>query len=418
MIGRLLLIGKLAAKDWLVFLADRKSAALAFVVPILLASVFGLVFYQSGQRLHEVKLNLLVVNEDPHPLTARLVQELLQHTRLNAQQTDRASAEAAVAEAGQVALVIPAGFAESVRGRPLRASDGEEAASDETLTNPAHPEPSLRDRPCVGLLFHPLSNIEAQWAEGVFTEVVMRGLAQELLAPVLTMLGKPKLERPFEVRRLATTQHDCGQFDALSHSFCGMALQYLLFWGMESGLTLLRERQRGLWQRLRATPTPLSALILGKVLATASIALMQMCVVFAFGHVVFGVRVTGSWAALLLLACVVSLLAAAIGLVVATVGGTEGRARSLCIFTILSLAMLSGLWLPGFLMPAWTQSLADCLPTTWAMRAMEGLTWQQAAPADVARQLLVVGAFVIGLLALASWRLMRMEGREQRGMSI
>jgi len=424
MIGQVLLVTQLVVKDWQVFLADRKSAVLALLVPVLLASVFGLVFYQSGQRLHEVKLNLLIVNDDPHPLTARFVQELLHHARLNARLTDRAGAEAAVAEAGSVALVIPAGFAEAVRGRPLRAIEGEETASDEALANSPRPKPDRPDRPAppdrpsVGLLFHPLSNIEAQWAEGVFTEVVMRGLAQEMLAPFLSMLGKPKLERPFEMQRLATPQHNCGQFDALSHSFCGMALQYLLFWGMESGLLLLRERQRGLWQRLRATPTPLNALILGKVLATASIALVQLSIVFAFGHVVFGVQVTGSWAALVLLACVVSLLASAIGLAVATLGGTEGRARSLCILTILSLAMLGGLWLPGFLMPAWTQTVAQGLPTTWAMRAMEGLTWQRAADAEVARQLIVVSAFVVGLLALSSWRLVRMEGRERRGMSI
>jgi ABC-2 type transport system permease protein len=423
MIGQVLLVTQLVVKDWQVFLADRKSAVLALLVPVLLASVFGLVFYQSGQRLHEVKLNLLIVNDDPHPLTARLVQELLHHARLNAQLTDRAGAEAAVAEAGPVALVIPAGFAEAVRGRPLRAIEGEETASDEALANSPRPKPDRPardqpDRPSVGLLFHPLSNIEAQWAEGVFTEVVMRGLAQEMLAPLLSMLGKPKLERPFEMRRLTTPQHNCGHFDALSHSFCGMALQYLLFWGMESGLLLLRERQRGLWQRLRATPTPLNALILGKVLATASIALVQLSIVFAFGHVVFGVQVTGCWAALVLLACVVSLLASAIGLAVATLGGTEGRARSLCILTILSLAMLGGLWLPGFLMPAWTQTVAQGLPTTWAMRAMEGLTWQRAADAEVARQLVVVSAFVVGLLALSSWRLVRMEGRERRGMSI
>ena len=53
-------------------------------------------------------------------------------------------------------------------------------------------------------------------------------------------------------------------FNSYTHSFSGMTLQYLLFWGMESGLLLLRERQRGVWLRVRAAPVPLHAILLGK----------------------------------------------------------------------------------------------------------------------------------------------------------
>ena len=108
-----------------------------------------------------------------------------------------------------------------------------------------------------------------------------------------------------------------------------MTLQYLLFWGMESGLLLLRERQRSLWQRLRAAPVPLWAVLLGKATSTASIALLQVLVTFAFGAVVFGVSVGGSWVGFALLAVGISAFSAATGLLVAAVGGTEGgRAAS------------------------------------------------------------------------------------------
>src|SRR5213078_1852815 len=101
---------------------------------------------------------------------------------------------------------------------------------------------------------------------------------------------------------------------AYSHSFCGMTLQYLLFWGMDSGLLLLRERRQGIWRRLRAAPvTPLS-LLTGKALATALVALAQIAVTFGVGAAFFGVRLTGSWAGFVAVALAAALLSAATGL--------------------------------------------------------------------------------------------------------
>ena len=94
---------------------------------------------------------------------------------------------------------------------------------------------------------------------------------------------------PFQVEAATVSPHAAAQFNSYSHSFCGMTLQYLLFWGMESGLLLLRERQRGVWTRVRAAPVPLSCVIAGKALATAAIALLQVLVTFGFGYVAFGV---------------------------------------------------------------------------------------------------------------------------------
>src|SRR5256885_16494760 len=91
------------------------------------------------------------------------------------------------------------------------------------------------------------------------------------------------------------------KFNSYSHAFCGMTLQYLLFWGMESGLLFLRERQRGVWVRMRAAPVPLGCVLAAKALATAAIAMLQVLVTFAFGYFAFGVTVGGSFTGFVLL---------------------------------------------------------------------------------------------------------------------
>src|SRR5439155_24172474 len=141
-------------------------------------------------------------------------------------------------------------------------------------------------RPVIRLHHAPRAHLESRWAEGIVTEVVLRELARSYLAP----LGKEvPLDHPFVVERHTESAGGALSVNAYSHSFCGMTLQYLLFWGMDSGLLLLRQRRLGIWRRLRTAPVTQSTLLAGKALATAMIALALMAVTLGFGAVVFQV---------------------------------------------------------------------------------------------------------------------------------
>lgn len=392
--GRLALLIHLVVKDWRLFLADRRAAALAFAVPVALASVFGMIFERPAARMGAVRLPLLVVVEDGDPFTRRVVADLLANEHVEAVECDRATAERRVAnrECG-VALILPAGF-----GR---------------LTGVTINEPF--ERPNVELIHHPLSALEGQWAEAALTEAVMRRLVRERLTAM--MPGEAvQLNRPFAVGRQAVPAEANRAFNAYSHSFCGMTVQYLLFWGMDGGLGLLRERQRGIWRRTRAAPVSLALLLLAKALSVAGVALMQVLVTFGFGHLAFGVSVTGSVAGFVGLVLAVSLLAAATGLLVAAVGGTEARARNLCIVVILAASLLGGLWLPSFLLPGWVQELGRWLPTSWAMRGLDGVTWQGMGGRDALTCAVAVAGFGLVFLAAATARLAGSEARRRRGV--
>jgi ABC-2 type transport system permease protein len=391
---KLALILTLAAKDWRLFLADRRAAVLCFAVPIVLASAFGIVFNRGAGHSGAPRLPLLVVAEDGGPFMKQVVADLLASPRVEAEAVSAADAEARVADRRPgVAVVFPKGFEQLATWKPGQPGD----------------------RPRVRIRHHPLAESEGQWADGVVTEVVMRRLARDRLGP---WVGDDKaVSLPFAVEAAAVTGSGAAAFNPYTHSFSGMTLQYLLFWGMESGLLLLRERQRSLWQRVRAAPVPLWAVLLGKAVSTASIAFLQVLATFAFGAVVFGVSVGGSWVGFALLAVGVSALSAATGLLVAAVGGTEARARSVCILVILGVSMLGGLWLPSFVLPEWARDLALSLPTTWAMRGLDGVTWQGRGLSAVLPNVSMVAAFTAVFLAVAVARLISSEARRRRGLA-
>ena len=344
------LLWVLASKDIQLFLVDKKAAALCFLVPIILASGFGYVFSKPLQN-EDLKLPLLIIREDNSPLAIKLADALLKSTKLEAAPASREEALRKIERrSARIALIIPKDFASQI---------------------------ALKKKvPAIEILHHPSSSLESKWAEGIFTEIAFREAAPELLGFWLPGASSLKLERPFEVKKEPfPTGMDISR-QAYSHSFSGMTMQYLLFWGMDCGLLLLRERRQGIWKRLKAAPIPIPTLLGGKIIATALIALTQILFTFSFGSLVFGVTINGSILGFLIMAIATALLSAATGLLVAAVGGTENRARSMAILLILSLSILGGLWLPSFMLPLWVQNFSLLLPTTWMIKGFEGVIWQ------------------------------------------
>gem|GEM_PF-214639 len=382
----------LASKDIQLFLVDKKAAALCFLVPIILASGFGYVFSKPLQN-EDLKLPLLIVREDNSPLAIKLADALLKSTKLEAAPASREEALRKIERrSARIALIIPKDFASQIALK-------KKVPAIEILH---HPSSSLESKcqialkkkvPAIEILHHPSSSLESKWAEGIFTEIAFREAAPELLGFWLPGASSLKLERPFEVKKEPfPTGMDISR-QAYSHSFSGMTMQYLLFWGMDCGLLLLRERRQGIWKRLKAAPIPLPTLLGGKIIATALIALTQILFTFSFGSLVFGVAINGSILGFLIMAIATALLSAATGLLIAAVGGTENRARSMAILSILSLSILGGLWLPSFMLPLYVQNFSLLLPTTWMIKGFEGVIWQGMGLVDASYCALVTLLF-------------------------
>jgi ABC-2 type transport system permease protein len=149
--------------------------------------------------------------------------------------------------------------------------------------------------------------------------------------------------------------------------------------------------------------------------ATCWIALLQVLVTFGFGYLAFGVSIQGSVIGFLLLAFAACTLAAATGLLVAAIGGTESRARSVSILVILGVSMVGGLWMPSFVLPHWLREVSLSLPTAWAMRGFGAVTWQGQGLWQVLPCVLAVAAFAAVFLAVAVIGIKRSETRLREG---
>jgi ABC-2 type transport system permease protein len=211
---------------------------------------------------------------------------------------------------------------------------------------------------------------------------------------------------PYTTREEAVTARRNAQYNGYAHAFAGMVVQFVLFLGIDVGIGLLQQRQRGLWKRFRAAPLSRGTLLGSRAASAAILAFLVVQVNFLFARLIFGVRVEGSMLGFLGVSAAFALMTAGFGMLVATIGKTPEATRGLSIFATLIVVMLGGAWIPMFLFPQWLQKVTVVVPTRWAMEGLEAMTWRglglEAAAAPIA--VLLLFAAVFGGLAVARFR--------------
>jgi ABC-2 type transport system permease protein len=214
------------------------------------------------------------------------------------------------------------------------------------------------------------------------------------------------MNTPYRIRQEAVTARTGVSYNGYAHSFGGMSVQFILFMGIDVGIGLLLQRQRGLWKRLRAAPLSRGLLLGSRALSAAITSMLILFVVFGFTRVVFSVRIEGSIAGFLGVCVAFSLMTAAFGLLIAALGKTPDATRGLSAFVTIIMVMLGGAWVPTFIFPRWLQKLTILIPTRWAMDGFDDTTWRglgfSSAIAPIA--VLLASAAIFGGLAIARFR--------------
>ena len=211
---------------------------------------------------------------------------------------------------------------------------------------------------------------------------------------------------PYTTREEAVTARQNIQYNGYAHAFAGMVVQFVLFLGIDVGIGLLQQRQRGLWKRFRAAPLSRGVLLGSRAVSAAILAFLVVQVNFLFARLIFGVRVEGSMVGFLGVSAAFALMTAGFGMLVASIGKTPEATRGLAIFATLIVVMLGGAWIPMFLFPQWLQKLTVVMPTRWAMDGLEAMTWRglglEAAIVPITALLLFAAVF--GALAMVRFR--------------
>jgi ABC-2 type transport system permease protein len=169
-----------------------------------------------------------------------------------------------------------------------------------------------------------------------------------------------------------------------------------------TALALVRERERGTFEFLIATPVSPVEVMLGKILPYLGVGFVQVALVLALGVFLFSVPIHGSLAELAVGTLPFLAAMLAMGLVVSSVSRSQFQAMQLSFFFFLPSLLLSGFMFPFDAMPEGARWIGSVLPLTHYLRIVRGIVLKGASLASLGPELAAIGAFFAVALLLAA----------------
>lgn len=364
-------------------LRDRSLLIQGVLGPIVLAAIIGFAF--GGGSGAAVNVDLGVVDADRSDISAGLLDGL----RAAADEDegppvelvavdDEATARAAV-DAGDMdaALVIPAGFADSLAG-------------DEPLP--------------IGVLATGSRRFSGDIAVSVAERLSSAVDAQRTAMAAAAASGE-QLPEFVPTATSVAEEPVGGEFDAVAYFAPSMAILFLFFTVGAGARSLLRERADGTLARVRAAPVTDRSILVGKTLAVLAAGTVSLAVVWGVTEALFGAR-WGAPAGVALVLAGVVVAVSGIAAVVAGTATTEAQADSTTSIIAFVLALIGGNFISPGALPDLFQRLSLATPNGWALRALVELSAGDAAAADVLPAVAVLLAMglvtgAIGMLLLS-----------------
>jgi ABC-2 type transport system permease protein len=339
------------AKDVQLLLRDRGALMSLFLLPLIFVAVFGNMFGADGSEGQPREIVVSV--PEGHPVGQAIVAALddsgvfVTKAEVSPERVRQLVAD----EEADVGLIVPADF-DPAAGRPA-----------ELVIDLAQP-----------IQFRgPL--------QGAITGIVGRALAGGApvdAAPIIDARSPPGLKPPLEL------------VDGFQVSVPGNSVLFGFFLALTVALSFVEERKSGTWRRLLAAPVRRPVVLLAKLVPFFLVGLIQMGFLFGLGALAFGMSVAGSFTALVLLTCAVVFCATALGLLIASFGGTEKQVGGIGSICILVMGLLGGAMVPRLIMPETMQQIGLLTPHAWALEGYydvlirEGTTVRDVLPSILA----------------------------------
>jgi ABC-2 type transport system permease protein len=364
-------------KDLRQRLRDRSALLVAIVVPLVLASIFGLIFHNAING--SVTFTFGLVDLDHGPASRAFTAQAL--TPLQRRRLIKVRAEATLAD-----------------GR--RDADRGKVAATLVLG----PGGSLR---VIGNVDQPIGTQVAQSIAQSYTNAIdTLRTVQAAGGDALTGAPVPRLPAPIALADVSTERR---QLDAGTYYAAGMAV-FFLFFTVQFGISsLLDERRDGTLARMLVAPVRRGAVLAGKLMTSIMIGCASMTVLALATYFLLSAHWGNPLGVAILIVCGV-LAATAVMALVATLARTPDEAQNWQGMVALVLGMLGGAFFPVAQAGGVLAALSLATPQAWFLRGIENMTGG-GGPSDVLGPVAAILAFALVTGTLAFARLGRLVAR-------
>jgi len=372
---KLFLIG---IKDLKLIFRDRAALTLMLLTPFLLTLGMGLVTGRlSGNGSGISDIPIVIVNLDKDSLGNALVdvfnsEDLADLVEPTSSEDPQAARLLVDGDEVAAAIIIPAGFTQSVIPQNENAAAGEEVKI-EFYSNPSRPTSAGIIQAIAEGFVVRLDEMRLGGLTSVSQLVISGRIPPQDANRVGEEMGtrlqndsSNTIETTAIQLNTSTSQGEAVEFDALSYFAPGMALMFLMYTVSYGGRSILAEKSQGTLPRLLVSPTNSMQVLGGKVFGIFLTGAAQMLILIGASALFFQLK-WGSAFGVVMLVLAAVFGATGWGMLITALARTPAQVGSVGSAVMLIFAMLGGSFVRLDNLPAIVQTLGKVTPNAWAM---------------------------------------------------
>jgi ABC-2 type transport system permease protein len=167
-----------------------------------------------------------------------------------------------------------------------------------------------------------------------------------------------------------------------------------------TGLAMTRERERGTFENLLATPALPIEVMTGKIVPYILIGLIQVSLIIAAALLLFEVPMQGNPVLLYFVVLIFIAANLTLGITFSSIARNQLQAMQMTFFFFLPSILLSGFMFPFRGMPEWAQWLGSLLPLTHFLLLVRGIMLKGNTLIDLWPQIWPIFAFMLVVIAI------------------
>lgn len=172
-----------------------------------------------------------------------------------------------------------------------------------------------------------------------------------------------------------------------------------------TGVTFLRERSFGTFERLLVSPLTRSEMIVGYMLGFSVFAIIQSAIILAFAIFVLKVKIAGDIYAVVLLQLLLTVVSVNLGIFCSSFARNELQAVQFIPLLILPQIFLDGMLWPVSTLPNYLQAISYLMPLTYANDALQNIMVRGNGLGSVWVDIAVLLGFAVVMIALSAMSL-------------
>ncbi len=407
---------------------DRVGLIFMFVMPILLAIVITAIQNSTFELVNNNKVALMLCNRDSGQSGRELVKaiEKLGMFKITNIDADNGSEQVIKDKMHKkdalIAIIIPARFSEQITGKAnvIAGKAMKDFGVEEIDTSASTSFSGNMD----SLLFyyHPvLQSSFRQSIEGALTSALQLVQSKQIIKTIYGSLSDKVMTDTLEndiasnqvpVKEMAMSRDGSTNLpNATQHNIPAWTIFAMFFVVISLGSGVVREKLNGSFVRLKTLPTSYLVAISSKQITYLMVTLLQTAVIFSIGIWLFPLmglprlNIPPDLAGVIIVSLICGWCAVSYAVCLGVFAQTEEQANGIGAVSVVLLAAIGGVLVPGFAMPANMQTLMKFSPMHWCLEAYYGLFLEGGNLADIFIKLLPLLAITMCIQLISLWKL-------------